>query len=316
MRRIPALLALLAAAACASPPPPAPAAAPKEERKADPWAGGHGSVCEAGQVNELGVGRECKTNDDCKGLEAAMCHGAKGPGRPPVCTVHCEKDEDCGPDAMCGLSRGWIRSCYPQRCQDFAYTPDRVRPLKGTPAAHAGALVCDPGFSFYEEGFGKACASGDDCSGLEARGCNQSIYPPGVTRCARECRTDERCGANGYCAYTEVTTFSMCLQRCPEPHHRAEKEQPAQLDRCPVAGTVAAVDANEHGVGRPCERDDLCGEGGACGPALTGAGNKPAGCTRPCEKDEECGRNARCVDLDHGSGGPDRRYCIPACWAL
>jgi len=314
MRTPAALLALALATACASKPAgPAPET-PKEERTKDPWAGGHGSVCEPGQVNDLGVGRECRSHDDCKGLSAAMCHGAKGPGRPHVCTVHCEKDEDCGPDAMCGLSRGWIRSCYPKRCTDFAYAPDRVRPLEGTPAAHAGALICDPGFSLYEEGFGKACTSGADCEGLKARGCNQAIYPPGVPRCARECRTDARCGDNGYCAHTEVTTFSMCLQRCPEPRHRSVGDRPAQVDRCRVAGTVVDLTKNPHGVGRPCERDDQCGESGVCGAALAGEGDKPEGCTRPCLADEECGHSALCVDLDHGRGKEPRRLCIPACW--
>ena len=309
------LLALLALG-CASRPPAPPAAPPAAEGQADPWAGGRGSVCEPGQVNDLGVGRECTTNDDCRGLPASMCQRNKGPDRPSVCSVHCDRDADCGEGAMCGLARGWIRACYPKRCTDFAYDPARVRPLDGPPAAHAGAIVCDPGFSFVEEGYGKACASNADCDGLEARGCNGAIYPPGVLRCARECRTDAKCGAHGYCSMTEVSTFSECLQRCPEPRHLEVRAQPAGLDRCLVAGTVADLAKNEHGIGRACTGDDECGAGGVCGPGLPGEGRRPEGCTRPCEADGQCGRNALCVDLDHGTGGPPRRYCIPACWAV
>ncbi len=139
----------------------APAAAKQAEpAKTDkqPWNGGRGSICEPGQVNDLGVGRGCSTHADCAGFKMSMCHGLKGPDRPRVCTVHCETDADCGPEAMCGLSRGWLRSCYPKRCTDFAYDPAKTRPMDGPPPTHAGAAICDAGVTLYpDEGWGDPC---------------------------------------------------------------------------------------------------------------------------------------------------------------
>ena len=304
---------------------PAPAAAQPHAAPVDkqPWAGGRGSVCEPGQVNDLGVGRECRTHEQCKGFKASMCHGIKGPDRPSVCTVHCEKDADCGPDAMCGLSRGWIRSCYPKRCTDFAYGPDRQRPPKAPAAKHAGAVVCDPGFAFTDAGWGRPCSKLGQCKGegKVAAGCSQAIYPLGIPRCTRECRDDAVCGEDAYCSYTEVETFGLCVPRCPDPRHRAVTSKPDTLDRCPVTGSIVDVAKITHRLGKACAADGDCGEGGICGGTLTAAKRKPVGCTRMCKADADCGRNSVCVDLEHGlpdaerSPGPTT-YCVPACWGV
>ncbi len=122
-----------------------------------------------------------------------MCLAVKGPDRPHICSVHCDTDEECGEGAMCGLNRGWIRTCVPKRCEEFRFAPERVAPVAGVPAAHAGAMVCDPGVAFSDEGWGARCATNADCSG-KAHVCSRFIYPPGVPVCERECecRTGRR----------------------------------------------------------------------------------------------------------------------------
>jgi hypothetical protein len=297
----------------------APEAAKKPEKQ--PWNGGAGSFCEPGQVNNLGVGRPCTKNADCSGFKASMCQSAfKGPSRPSVCTVHCEKDEDCGADAMCGLSRGWLRSCYPKRCTDFVYDTNRLRPLDGVPPTHEGAVICDPGFTFYpEQGWGLECSTenNDACQGRMARVCSQLIYPPGVPRCWRECRTDAQCGENSYCGYTEVTTFTGCMQRCPTERLRGIKEQPQNLTRCKVNKSIVDTTANKQGIGRLCDHDDECkAEGNRCGRKLEGLKRQPNHCTKACKEDSECGTNALCLNLNEGTEDEPANYCVAACWAL
>ena len=251
----------------------------------------------------------------------SMCHGLKGPDRPRVCTVHCETDADCGPEAMCGLSRGWIRSCYPKRCTDFAYDPAKTRPMDGAPPTHLGAAICDPGVSLYTgQGWGEPCTEMGSCDYKGARACNSGIYPPGVDRCLRECRYDSQCGDNAYCGYTEVDTFTLCAPRCPEARHRELKTQPPNLDRCPMAGTIVDLSKNAYGVGKPCDAAGACGEGAVCGSAVV-AKRKPQGCTKACSTDADCGQNALCVDLEHDLAESDKTkgattYCVPACWGV
>jgi hypothetical protein len=272
--------------------------------------------CEAGQANSLGVGRPCRTHDDCRGLAAAMCPLVKGADRPNLCTMHCDTDEQCGPDAMCGLTRGWIRSCFPKRCTEFAYDSSKVKPIQGEPARHAGAIVHDAGVSFSSDGWGQRCRTADDCKGLAADGCNVHVYPPGVPVCGHECRRDARCGADAYCSYEAVRGFSLCLPRSPEPDHRAAKTQPPHLDVCKVAGTVADWTRNEHGIGKPCTATGDCGTGLACGKELANVQRRPDSCTRPCQTDADCGRNAICLDLDRGLSAGAARHCVPGCWAI
>lgn len=294
------------------------------EIKKQPWAGGDGSKCEPRQVNDLGVGRPCKSQADCAGFKASMCPSAvKGPTRASVCTVHCDTDADCGPGAMCGLVRGAWRACYPKHCTDFAYDKARLRPPKGPPPKHAGAALCDPGFSFYSQGWGAACKDSQDCrgEGKKSKGCNGAIYPPGVMRCTSECRTDADCGDNAYCSYTEVKTFTLCLPRCPEQRHRNLTAKPDSLDVCKVQGSIVDLGRTEHRIGAECQTDEQCGAGGVCGAGLAGSKRKPVGCTRKCRQDADCGRNALCVDLEHGLPDADRspadtRYCVPACWGI
>lgn len=286
-----------------------------------PWNGGTGSKCEPGQVNELGVGRPCMKNSDCAGFKAAMCQSAfKGPTRPSICVVHCETDADCGENAMCGLSRGWARSCYPKRCTDFAYDVNRMQPIEGIPAKHAGAVVCDPGFTFYpEQGWGIECSpdNNDACHGKTARVCSQHIYPPGVPRCWRECQTDAQCGENAYCGFTEVNTFTACMQRCPTERLRSIKVQPENLSRCKVNKSIVDTSVNKMGIGRLCEHDDQCkAEGNVCGRKLEGSVRKPNHCTKTCSSDADCGMNALCLNLNEGEKGEAANYCVAACWAL
>lgn len=324
-RAIPWVLVMVAG--CAGKPPSAAQAPAKEAHAAaaqddkQPWNGGRGSICEPGQVNDLGVGRACSSHADCAGFKMSMCHGLKGPDRPRVCTVHCETDADCGPDAMCGLSRGWLRSCYPTRCTDFAYDPNKTRPMDGPPPTHAGAAICDAGVSLYpEEGWGDPCSEMGECGERPARACNAAIYPPGVPYCLRECRYDSQCGDNAYCGYTEVDTFTLCAPRCPEARHRQLMAKPDQLDRCKMAGSIAHRDKNAHGIGGPCADDAGCGEGGICGSSVN-AKIRPVGCTRACSADSDCGRNALCVDVEHSLPDTDKTkgattYCISACWGV
>lgn len=256
-----------------------------------------------------------------------MCPLIKGADRPNMCTLHCDHDEQCGPDAMCGLTRGWIRACFPKRCTEFRYDAARVRPIDGTPARHEGAVVHDAGVAFDAAGWGKRCWDLTACPTAEAKACNVFYYPPGVAICGRECRTDARCGAGAYCSYESNRGFSLCLPRSPEPEHRAMTAKPAALDGCKVEGTVVDWSRNELGVGRPCTADGEClapdGRRAAevvCGASVTGTQRRPDSCTRPCRSDAECGRNALCVDLDRGLAStvpPGRaRYCVPGCWAI
>jgi len=50
-------------------------------------------------VNDLGVGHACDTDADCVGLDAHICPGGDIPER--HCTLSCESDADCGPNAAC-----------------------------------------------------------------------------------------------------------------------------------------------------------------------------------------------------------------------
>ncbi len=51
-------------------------------------------------VNDYGLGKRCYGDEDCAGQEAFICPGG-GNGPEPHCTMNCETDADCGPDAVC-----------------------------------------------------------------------------------------------------------------------------------------------------------------------------------------------------------------------
>jgi hypothetical protein len=237
--------------------------------------------------------------------------------------MHCDADEQCGEGAMCGLNRGWIRSCFPKRCQEFRYSPDRVRPVDGVPAKHDGAIVIDAGVAFDPGGWGKRCQTNAECA-EPAAACSKFIYPAGLPICERECRTDAVCGEGAYCSYTSVRGFAMCLPRSPEPSHRAARGQPKQLDRCRVKGTLVEPGRNEHGVGLACTTTADCGSkaGAVCGRELTALARKPDTCTRACAVDADCGHNAVCVDMEQGLPAKAKppvggsRWCVAACWAI
>jgi len=51
-------------------------------------------------VNDYGIGLRCHGDEDCAGQEASVCPGG-GNGPEPHCTMNCETDVDCGPNAVC-----------------------------------------------------------------------------------------------------------------------------------------------------------------------------------------------------------------------
>ncbi len=310
--------------------------------------------CEPGQINDKGVGKPCKTRDDCTGLWANFCDISISPRRPPMCSRMCDDHTDCGPNAMCGVVNG-VRHCYPKVCEKWKYSKgcEETNPFckeghKPPPRSkeegeaiekaeeegrdlrlHKGAAICSAGVAFGSDGFGKRCDKssyarhGETCRGQFARACEATFNPDGPDYCLRECEADSTCGDQGYCGYHEpLHNYTICFPRCPEPQHMSLRKQPAQLDLCNAENGTVPRGTNEFGVGMRCNADAQCaGNQGAktCGLSLA-TSRKPDVCTKSCQNDAECGHNALCVDPDFGVTGPGKagekgKFCLPACWS-
>ncbi len=79
--------------------------------------------CPDAVANSFGVGKPCKTKDDCAGNTVAkVCPLAIKPTNPAWCSLLCTDDSDCGPDAFCwkrhAVEEGGllIASCAPKIC--------------------------------------------------------------------------------------------------------------------------------------------------------------------------------------------------------
>lgn len=140
--------------------------------------------CGVGQVNDLGVGKVCASNDDCAGLPAARCPLTLHEGLPNWCSMLCDYDSDCGPKAFCWIrpsgvgDEGVVGSCTPTGCRIFP-------PVKSP---------CEVG-QINGNGVGRACAGDAACAGFKASSC--STEPR--TGCTFDCATDQDCGVNATC---------------------------------------------------------------------------------------------------------------------
>lgn len=78
-------------------------------------------TCCVGQVNALGVGKVCTTNEDCKGLAANTCGIALDPSFNNWCAQLCQDDKECGDNAFCWIvpakEGGYIGFCAPNACK-------------------------------------------------------------------------------------------------------------------------------------------------------------------------------------------------------
>ena len=75
------------------------------------------------EANALGVGKPCKTKEDCRENSVARtCPMAIRPGNPNWCSVLCTTDADCGAGAFCWKRRSNesngapVASCAPESC--------------------------------------------------------------------------------------------------------------------------------------------------------------------------------------------------------
>ncbi|MBI5608948.1 MAG: hypothetical protein HY902_08700 [Deltaproteobacteria bacterium] len=80
--------------------------------------------CNAGIVNNFGVGKPCATMSDCAGnLAAKTCPQAIRPDAPAWCSMLCTDDSECGDHALCWRRKTVeygvefvIGSCAPAAC--------------------------------------------------------------------------------------------------------------------------------------------------------------------------------------------------------
>jgi len=151
-----------------------------------------------GQVNDWGVGQTCKPGEvECKGAKANCCHvDDKGYGG--VCTLGCDLDSECGPNAFC-LQK--FKLCLPKSCgaANKKGFDDPARPAKykgmGFPCAAKGDA----------DGIGKPCVDTKDCTGeKKAKKClgqEANLDGKATSFCTLECKNNADCGADGQCIY-------------------------------------------------------------------------------------------------------------------
>lgn len=138
--------------------------------------------CEpGGTVNDTGLGKPCKTRQDCLGLIATNCPVELHDGLADWCSFLCDGDADCHDAAWCwkrpSVEGGLVGSCEPLVCRIYpgVRASCSVGPVNGL-------------------GVGRKCSSDTDCAGQPAAGCG----PWGF--CSRTCSHDDDCGRNAHCA--------------------------------------------------------------------------------------------------------------------
>ena len=167
-----------------------------------------GSCWAHGQANDYGVGRPCQPGiRECTGLKASCCqvddrqYGA-------VCTLACNADADCGPNAWCSI----LNVCLPAFCKAGFTAADKptlyTDAMKGFP--------CSPP-SIPASGLGKACkVGGAECTGLTARYClgDPAVLGGAPSFCTYACNLDADCGAGAVCIYSEAKPYFCAPSSC------------------------------------------------------------------------------------------------------
>ena len=152
-----------------------------------------GQSCEAGQVNELGVGQPCQVRQDCTGKAAVTCPVSKDPNGYAFCTRSCFKlvDDECGENAHCVFYEQGRGQCVPTACKDQFPEPN-------FPDFEEVDVPCCVG-RVNEFGVGTSCTEHSHCAGLAASKCPMAIDPRLPNWCSFLCSPGDDCGEGAFC---------------------------------------------------------------------------------------------------------------------
>jgi hypothetical protein len=233
----------------------------------------------------------CNHNEDCTG---ELCLGIEGKR---FCTQPCEKD-GAASDAMCG-------ACG--RCRDdgdtlrFGYKFYCV-PNGSNLVDEPCGMVSDCAMRLCRQGYcTEPClALGEDSTCPAGMKCVTGLYAdPSIYLCIREGEVDrgfgESCEADWACAEgvcREVFGAKICVNDCAQAEcAEGTCKDLAGVQSCVPDGLLGASDS-----GYPCVNTAQCVDGLQC---YRGA------CLKPCESDEVCGEGGICF--------PDFYYQVRYC---
>lgn len=183
---------LLAAIGCGkSPPPASPAPVTAEPATVGLPGPATSTVCPGG-ANQIGVGKPCDKQENCRGQLAIDCPRSRDPQGFDFCTRACTGTDpaECGDGAVC-VPRGTGPSvCVPASCASTLAQP--------LPTDVSVDTDCKAGDT--ELGVGHVCAAHADCAGTKAaRFCPRVVGPREPAFCTMLCKEDTDCGGGAFC---------------------------------------------------------------------------------------------------------------------
>lgn len=264
-------------------------------------AGGDGPVASAGGENAGGrggivfsgngtLGRHCTADEDCK--FTLKCLGADqdypgGTGAPPhgMCTLDCEKDDDCRPfgeTAVCG-------------------TLDEA-PIMLNASMDHGRRLCMQGCTF-------GAPSGESkCWGQRDMACRPFAIEPAVS-CLK---AGEKCPDGTFC-FRGACREAACGPRCNTDADCAEGRSCNAYSGLCDEGSQPAVPIGAECPGDEDPNSTVCGNGTCLLLSADGVNVKRM-CTQTCTLGTLCGDSGACVfaRLDPYAAG-DIGYCVQRC---